>query len=311
MKHQIAALAGCLLIVLTAACDSGTEGPPEALEPPTVSEGSGDEVAANTPPVVEPPPEPEPLPPVPDYQIVTRIRTRFLSDELVRPSATTIVVSSDGGNVSLSGQSETAAGRVRAEAIAAATYGVSEVSNTIEAPEGEAGDAASVPAEVAAVEPQFAEAIRNYETDEVVQNIAVISRANPRGESAAVPDIDAILDPVPDDGPLGQDTDTVPEPTPTPTPEPTIDDSGTTPVIAPGDSSPPPTGDSSPEPADTGSTAPTGSAYVVRDGDTLWSIAQDQMGAGSRWEELFQANSDLMGGDPDRLRAGMELVIPR
>ncbi len=35
------------------------------------------------------------------------------------------------------------------------------------------------------------------------------------------------------------------------------------------------------------------------------------MGAGSRWEELFQANSDLMGGDPDRLRAGMELVIPR
>lgn len=299
MKRQIVILAGCSLIFLAlAACDSGTEGPPEALQPPTTSEGSGDEVAANTPPVVEPAPEPEPLPSVPDYQIVTRIRTRFLSDELVRPLATTIVVSANEGVVTLSGQSDSAAGRARAEAIAAATYGVSEVTNTIEAPEGDAGEAGAVPAEILAVEPQFAHAARNYETDEVVRDIQVISRANPRGVATTVtPDLGEPIEPVVDElDPTG-----------------VVEDSGTTPALPTGDSAMPsgdsamPTGDSAaPSRPDSG-----GATYVVQDGDTLWSIAQGQMGAGSRWEELFQANSELMGGDPDRLRAGMELVIPR
>ena len=48
--------------------------------------------------------------------------------------------------------------------------------------------------------------------------------------------------------------------------------------------------------------------YVVTGGDTLWTIASRELGAGARWREIAEAN-DL--SEPFALSPGMELVLPR
>ena len=52
--------------------------------------------------------------------------------------------------------------------------------------------------------------------------------------------------------------------------------------------------------------------YVVKKGDTLWSIAASPQiyGDATKWRSLFEANRDLLRS-PDRLRSGMTLRIPR
>ena len=54
--------------------------------------------------------------------------------------------------------------------------------------------------------------------------------------------------------------------------------------------------------------------YVVRPGDSLWSIAQAHPGAtGSvelRWRAIWQANRDLVGDDPDLILPGQALRLP-
>jgi nucleoid-associated protein YgaU len=49
--------------------------------------------------------------------------------------------------------------------------------------------------------------------------------------------------------------------------------------------------------------------YTVQDGDTLGKIAQSQLGDGSRWKEIWEANKDEIP-DPDVIQVGQELVIP-
>ncbi|MGE9289815.1 MAG: LysM peptidoglycan-binding domain-containing protein [Puniceicoccales bacterium] len=49
--------------------------------------------------------------------------------------------------------------------------------------------------------------------------------------------------------------------------------------------------------------------YVVQPGDTLSSIARKVFGSSARWEEIFQANRDLLRS-PNDLRVGQELQIP-
>ncbi|MEM0966727.1 MAG: LysM peptidoglycan-binding domain-containing protein [Verrucomicrobiota bacterium] len=49
--------------------------------------------------------------------------------------------------------------------------------------------------------------------------------------------------------------------------------------------------------------------YVVQPGDTLSSIARSVFGSSARWEEIFQANRDLLRS-PNDLRVGQELQIP-
>ena len=53
--------------------------------------------------------------------------------------------------------------------------------------------------------------------------------------------------------------------------------------------------------------------YVVKKGDSLWSIAAkpEVYGKASRWREVFDANRDLLKNSPDRVRPGMTLKIPR
>jgi nucleoid-associated protein YgaU len=49
--------------------------------------------------------------------------------------------------------------------------------------------------------------------------------------------------------------------------------------------------------------------YTVQSGDTLWKIAKQHYGEGSKYMEIFEANKDLLK-DPDHIYPGQELVIP-
>ncbi|MCM8762834.1 MAG: OmpA family protein [Candidatus Omnitrophica bacterium] len=49
--------------------------------------------------------------------------------------------------------------------------------------------------------------------------------------------------------------------------------------------------------------------YVVKKGDTLWKIAQEQYGAGYRWKYLYELNKDKIK-DPNKLKAGTKIIIP-
>lgn len=78
---------------------------------------------------------------------------------------------------------------------------------------------------------------------------------------------------------------------------------GAAPTTKPAPTKPAP----APKPAD-----PTGgsySSYTVRFGDSLWKIAQTQLGAGARWKEIFDLNTDVLT-DPAKVTPGMSLRIP-
>jgi nucleoid-associated protein YgaU len=55
--------------------------------------------------------------------------------------------------------------------------------------------------------------------------------------------------------------------------------------------------------------AKQGKSYTVRDGDSLWKIAADQLGDGSRYQEIAKLNADVLS-DEDRLTIGMTLKLP-
>jgi nucleoid-associated protein YgaU len=50
--------------------------------------------------------------------------------------------------------------------------------------------------------------------------------------------------------------------------------------------------------------------YTVKSGDTLSDIAQAEMGDANRWRELYAANKDAIGDNPDLIHPGLELKIP-
>ncbi|MFC8295603.1 LysM peptidoglycan-binding domain-containing protein [Streptomyces sp. NPDC057242] len=60
----------------------------------------------------------------------------------------------------------------------------------------------------------------------------------------------------------------------------------------------------------------TASTYTVRGGDTLWKVAEDQLGDGERYGELFEANEGARQPDgsrltdPDEIQAGLTLTLP-
>jgi len=54
---------------------------------------------------------------------------------------------------------------------------------------------------------------------------------------------------------------------------------------------------------------PEGRWYTVQDGDKLWKIAATQLGAGSRWDEIYNLNSEILTNQ-DALQVGMRLRLP-
>jgi LysM repeat protein len=49
---------------------------------------------------------------------------------------------------------------------------------------------------------------------------------------------------------------------------------------------------------------------TVVKGDTLWDIAQDEYGDPTRWPEIYAANTDVVGADPNLIFPGQVLRIP-
>ncbi|MDD5574990.1 MAG: LysM peptidoglycan-binding domain-containing protein, partial [Candidatus Omnitrophica bacterium] len=49
--------------------------------------------------------------------------------------------------------------------------------------------------------------------------------------------------------------------------------------------------------------------YTVKKNDSLWSIAQQELGSGHRWKYLYELNRDRIK-NPHKLRVGTRIVIP-
>jgi hypothetical protein len=44
--------------------------------------------------------------------------------------------------------------------------------------------------------------------------------------------------------------------------------------------------------------------YQVQSGDSLWQIAERNLGSGARWQEIYDANRDAIGDNPELLLIG-------
>jgi nucleoid-associated protein YgaU len=49
--------------------------------------------------------------------------------------------------------------------------------------------------------------------------------------------------------------------------------------------------------------------YIVKESDSLWQIAQQQLGDGNRFSEIMQLNQSVLT-DPEKLEIGMKLKLP-
>src|SRR5438270_8446018 len=57
--------------------------------------------------------------------------------------------------------------------------------------------------------------------------------------------------------------------------------------------------------------ATPGSNYSVQQGDTLSGIAQQAYGDGNQWQVIYNANTQVIGNDPNLIRPGEVLYIPQ
>lgn len=55
---------------------------------------------------------------------------------------------------------------------------------------------------------------------------------------------------------------------------------------------------------------PVGFPYTTRYGDNLYNLAQRFYGNGNRWPDIYNANRDAIGPDPNNLPVGIVLNIP-
>lgn len=56
-------------------------------------------------------------------------------------------------------------------------------------------------------------------------------------------------------------------------------------------------------------TPPAPKTYTVKSGDTLWAIAKRTLSDGSRWREIYNNNTDVIGKDPNLIFPGQVLRI--
>jgi nucleoid-associated protein YgaU len=55
---------------------------------------------------------------------------------------------------------------------------------------------------------------------------------------------------------------------------------------------------------------PVPKVYTVKTGETLWAIAKQNLGSGSRWPEIYKLNTKTIGPNPDLIIPGQKLVLP-
>lgn len=65
-----------------------------------------------------------------------------------------------------------------------------------------------------------------------------------------------------------------------------------------------------PQPAAPRPAPPPPKAYTVKSGDSLWAIAKQALGDGSRWPEVYEANKGVVGPNPSLIHPGQSLRIP-
>ena len=53
-----------------------------------------------------------------------------------------------------------------------------------------------------------------------------------------------------------------------------------------------------------------GERVTVHAGDSLWSIADQRLGAGDRWPEIYALNRAVIGADPDLIQPAQRLRMP-
>ena len=53
-----------------------------------------------------------------------------------------------------------------------------------------------------------------------------------------------------------------------------------------------------------------GNSYTVVSGDSLSKIAKNHYGDAAKWHQLYEANKDLIGSNPDHIEVGQVLTIP-
>ena len=49
--------------------------------------------------------------------------------------------------------------------------------------------------------------------------------------------------------------------------------------------------------------------YTIKKNDSLWGIAEHELGGGHRWKYLYELNKDRIK-NPNKLKAGQVIVIP-
>lgn len=49
---------------------------------------------------------------------------------------------------------------------------------------------------------------------------------------------------------------------------------------------------------------------ALPDGHTLWKVSEDCFGNGSRWNEIYQINSTIVGNDPNLVQEGAKITVP-
>ena len=63
--------------------------------------------------------------------------------------------------------------------------------------------------------------------------------------------------------------------------------------------------------AEAAAAAAATTTYTIVAGDSLWAIANKLLGDGSRWPELYEANKDVIGANPNLIHPGQVLTIPK
>lgn len=51
-------------------------------------------------------------------------------------------------------------------------------------------------------------------------------------------------------------------------------------------------------------------SYTIQKGDNLWNLAKQHLGDGTRWQEIYSQNQDILGANPDLIYPGTEIKLP-